>query len=880
MVVTAVMLATTLVIGTPAWGSGGDLVGVAATAPRYGHPGGEIFPRATVKAVGQVGTSTALRFYLSADKVKSGSDLPLAGTVKVPKLAAGQTYVAKGAVTLPREIKLGRLYVLGCADDLKQWAEPDEANNCAASETRIEITVAPVTSRSLIEAAVGAGELTAEQGLIYRVFAAFGDRRLPAAYRGDDNEVADDSVMEETGRLWPTLSDAARTSLAPFFVPPAARSSWANLPGAGATAPSPGAEDTAPTDPCDSDQLKGDGWKNVRTADGKVRIWWYDDPKTPWNQQAALFMSREIPPIWKAFKDLMGREPPSDANARCFHGPDGALDIYLTRWVEKAIALTQASDLGPNHRLICDGTSSYIVFRTLGGPPGKYVLAHELFHAFQNAFPYFNGECQNFNWFDEGSATWAVHYVFPDSWFAENWDTMMFYPDGEYHHLDDRSYESWAFDLYLEKNLGPKIIPAIYRAFAGALSLPAINQAIGGFKKRWPEFTKHAWNQEPIPSFRQWDKGWDAHPIVSWHWEGPLCCGGPVYEELPPIELAIGGLTQRTANLPATKTGYLERTYYKLAVVDDNVRYLKFNNTLSGLPHAAVGAIVTYADGHTAYQNWTGRPYVEFCRDKPAEDVTKLVVMYANDDWQGKKGLSPSEQPTMRIRSTCETYRYKILSATWSTHATADPGLDQCEQFDSGFSQSGTADWSGSAGSDDQPWPPVSKLQMSKQGGVEYVTGQIKATTPATLEMSRDGCKPVIPSDPLQWVSCTRTNQQESPPSFFDVFSIDFQKRTATLTGHWSVPSPEVGFASGDDGGSDPECWVLSDVLFTDDPDGYTKQTQPLSTFTGYGPQTIIFSGSKHFSRTEFDGSTTSLDYSWTFSIEFIRLDDENNPLK
>jgi hypothetical protein len=878
MAVTVAVVAT-LVIGPPALASGGDLVGVSATAPGYGHPGGEIFPSARVKAVGDVEAATTLRFYLSIDEVKSDGDVPLAGTVKVPKLASGRTYVAKGRVTLPRELKLGPLYLLGCADATKLLAEPDETNNCASSDTRIEITVTPVTSRSLIEAAVEAGDLTPEQGLVDRVFAAFGDRRLPAAYRGDDNEVADDSVMREAGRLWPTLSDTARTTLAPFFVPPAARSSWANLPGAGATATPAGTQDTAPTDPCDSDQLKGDQWKNVRTADGKVRIWWFDDPKTPWNQQAALFMSRQIPPMWKAFKDLMGREPPSDANARCFHGPDGALDIYLTRWVEKAIALTQASDLGPNHQLICDGTSSYIVIRTLGGPPSKYIVAHELFHAFQNAFPYFQGNCRNFNWFDEGSATWAVHYLYPDSWFAENWDTLMFYTDDYCHSLDCHGYESWAFDLYLEKTLGPKVIANIYRAFGGALSLPAIDRTIGGFKKRWPEFTKHAWNQEPIPSFRQWDKGWDAHPIVSWSWVGPLCCGGPVYEELPTIQLAIGGLMQRTLNLPATKTGYLERTYRKLAVVDDNVRYLKFNNTLSGLPHAAVGAIVTFADGHTAYQNWTGRPYVEFCRDKPAEDVTNLVVMYSNDDWQGKQGLAPSEQPTMKIRSTCETYRYKILSASWSTHATADPGQDPCEQFDSGFSQSGTADWSGSAGAGGQPWPPVSNLQMSKQGGVESVSGQIKGKTPAILDMTRNGCKPIIPSDPLQWVSCTTTNHQEYPAAFFDVFSVDFQKRTATLTGHWSVPSPEVGFASGDDGGSDPECWVLSDVTFTDDSDDYTKQTQPLSTFTGYGPQTIAFSGNKHFSRTEFDGSTTTLEYSWTFSIEFVRLDDENNPL-
>src|SRR6185369_17471638 len=59
----------------------------------------------------------------------------------------------------------------------------------------LTVRTQPPTSDELINAAEAAGQLSSEQALIYKVFAAFDDPRLPAQYHGDDSKVTTSSVM-------------------------------------------------------------------------------------------------------------------------------------------------------------------------------------------------------------------------------------------------------------------------------------------------------------------------------------------------------------------------------------------------------------------------------------------------------------------------------------------------------------------------------------------------------------------------------------------------------------------------------------------------------------------------------------------------------------
>jgi hypothetical protein len=70
---------------------------------------------------------------------------------------------------VPAGQALGAYRLLACVNDA-----------CRAARSPLRVTDTPVGTRELVEAAVAAHKITPQQGLVYRVFAAFGDRRLPA----------------------------------------------------------------------------------------------------------------------------------------------------------------------------------------------------------------------------------------------------------------------------------------------------------------------------------------------------------------------------------------------------------------------------------------------------------------------------------------------------------------------------------------------------------------------------------------------------------------------------------------------------------------------------------------------------------------------------
>jgi sugar lactone lactonase YvrE len=98
---------------------------------------------ATTKNRGSAAASASVTaFYLSANRKRDAGDARF-GAARVPVLAPAhqrrQTVsVSLSALrTLASRVKQSRLYVLVCADDQHRVAESREANNCAASSTRV-----------------------------------------------------------------------------------------------------------------------------------------------------------------------------------------------------------------------------------------------------------------------------------------------------------------------------------------------------------------------------------------------------------------------------------------------------------------------------------------------------------------------------------------------------------------------------------------------------------------------------------------------------------------------------------------------------------------------------------------------------------------------
>lgn len=106
-----------------------------------------------------------MSFYLSADGKRDVHDVRAKGAAKVGKGRRSGTIRVSAGLKIPAGQPLGDYRLLACI-----------AKSCAASKSALSVTRTPVGTRELVDLAVAAGKLSPQQGLVYRVFAAFGDR--------------------------------------------------------------------------------------------------------------------------------------------------------------------------------------------------------------------------------------------------------------------------------------------------------------------------------------------------------------------------------------------------------------------------------------------------------------------------------------------------------------------------------------------------------------------------------------------------------------------------------------------------------------------------------------------------------------------------------
>lgn len=824
-----------------------DLSTTNLRAPSHAHPGGAAQLDVVVLARWKRAARTTTRFWLSADRRKGKRDVRLASTA-TPRLKARGRFVARANATLPRTTRVGTWFVLACADDTRRVRERDERDNCTARKLTVAAEGSTPSARSLIDADRKAGRLSAEQALTYRVFAEFGDRRLPVKYRGDDGGEADESVIREVSAAYPTMSRRAKRTLYPFFLPPPAKGSWANLK-SGALASAAQDDEEFEEDTCDSEQLAGKEWGTASGAGGKLRIWWLKDNKE--DAARAPQLLRELATIaYPRMKAAMGRDLKSDASSPCFHGPDGALDIYLIPRIAKGRAMSIPSAQSPKNNLICDGTASFIVAESGYRPPKRWDLAHELFHSFQYLFPY-QGDCRDYLWFDEGSANWGANMAFPNDNDEHFYNYFLWYPERS---LPTEDYGSWVFDLFLERTVGRDAIRGIYEEFGRQAAVPAIDKAIGGFRKRWKEFTKYAWNRDPIAgsSFQAWDAIPDR-PLAGYQ------------KEMEPQHLFLAGQKQRTAYARAGMDR-LARQYHWFTVTDDKLRELKFVNPQPGDEDFGVQAIVT-VNGQQRVEDWTGRRTVTFCRDKGDQNVTELVLMYSNA--KREEGQRIDAEPELRLRDECEgfPYRYKVLSASFREFTQgASAATHPCSAL-SGIR--GSSEFKGTLGT--PLLDAENRLERSRFGDV---SGRIYAKVPAQWNNVLHGC---IQTDDLQIQPCSTTKTETPRPTGdwkigFSVRADSADAKTATAT--WAVSNPSVGYFDADNSVCNfTELWKGLEYE--------TSQEQiSMEKLADTAPQTYTFTGGpRHFDTTTSVRDAT-LDYDWSYTVTVQRVDEQGLPLE
>lgn len=137
--------ATTLLITVP------DLVMASISSPpSSASPGSRFSVTDSVQNASAVATGyTTTRYYLSIDAVKGAGDI-MATTIRfVSGLDPGESSTGSRTITVPDATPPGTYRVLACADDTFKVDESNEANNCLASATAVEVALPDLVATSI-----------------------------------------------------------------------------------------------------------------------------------------------------------------------------------------------------------------------------------------------------------------------------------------------------------------------------------------------------------------------------------------------------------------------------------------------------------------------------------------------------------------------------------------------------------------------------------------------------------------------------------------------------------------------------------------------------------------------------------------------------------
>jgi subtilase family serine protease len=88
---------------------------------------------------GTVAGSSATRYYLSSDPVKSASDRALDNRRSVMGLAPGATSTGSVSVLVPTGLPRGTYFLIACADATGAVAESAENNNCRTAAAAVSV---------------------------------------------------------------------------------------------------------------------------------------------------------------------------------------------------------------------------------------------------------------------------------------------------------------------------------------------------------------------------------------------------------------------------------------------------------------------------------------------------------------------------------------------------------------------------------------------------------------------------------------------------------------------------------------------------------------------------------------------------------------------
>lgn len=507
----------------------------------------------------------------------------------------------------------------------------DESQSCSAAGAPIYDLP---TSSDLIDAALAAEEIDEATAHVYRVFAAYGDSRLPGEFAGANFSEPSSLDVALAMEAYSTLSPEQQAMIAPYILPPSAAGSWYDAP--------PGLAPASPISNLVSTLV------SIQGTDG-VRIWHdISFPAEVVTQFAALTSQ-----IATTSKASFARFPLNDIAAPN-HGPDGALDLYLVSGLN-APALLKWLETGVcKNAPVAIEVNADVLPSTIDQHSGGFAgLVQTVSHAFAQATsagvntPGAPDACvlgKAFKWAIDATGGLLEDIAFPSVNSEHRWDEVFETPHLSMHEFEEGGQSLWMLLEHL-KETNPNVVSAMWtQAEAQPTALGALAASVD-LEAAFPEFAMELLNSGSNNHFNV------IHNITRQVFGN---IGMPGGGGIAAIAVTLAGQTSKLISPALTMMEDFSAQHYRFTLADPEIKSVGIGNLLHGVS-GTVTKILGRNGPNALWQivDITSKAVETICLADPGRMLTDIMVVMSRPETEDHSAVPLADEPILEARSSC-----------------------------------------------------------------------------------------------------------------------------------------------------------------------------------------------------------------------------------
>ncbi|MBN2853900.1 MAG: hypothetical protein JXQ23_14310 [Clostridia bacterium] len=445
------------------------------------------------------------------------------------------------------------------------------------------------------------GEISREEAAVMTVQAAYFPEQLPKEYASDPNDEFIFEINDEWCYItenWNDLSEETKKELRPYYLEPDDPSSYFNL-----------RNDTSElsfTDFFRSRKVNAEEeypplHYSTSSHENIVTIYYYNpNASADVNNQMkakALLVLETVQKAWPMYRDLLGIEPSLPFDVYLTHIPNQGL-WGEARWQNQPLKYW------------------INIRKTLDVKTLQATAAHELFHIFQYEYaPYYRTNGLESDWIKESTATWAMHYVYPD-YNIEHVFIPRFFNNIEKERIsnfDKRNYANYLFVLFLTQYTGrAEIVKDLIEKCKSGDIVNNIPKAIDSYESTFSQFALYGWDKDPFEAFMD---------IPSFPHQG---AGNSACEEFY--------LTEKTETKAEELLSPGGCNYHTFYIDSDEIDKVVFDFSETEKNSSIRKQAMIKINGVWTREDWSELSSRTFCRSKPEEKIEQVIIAWGNAD--------------------------------------------------------------------------------------------------------------------------------------------------------------------------------------------------------------------------------------------------------